>query len=154
MATQLVPRWHFPSLQWIRQKFERSAKESVCSGNSAFTVGAAAMTAAGAVAASTRRKGRTSKAGTFSGRGITKVRTHRIDKLSQVCDCRNSGHCPCWSGPWWEGGWHWPWHHQLCCSCHGGSGVYSTCVDICGRVWVGVAYYINLVFVRFFGFRC
>ena len=60
----------------------------MCSGNSAFTVGAAAMTAAGAVAASTRRKGRTSKAGTFSGRGITKVRTHRIDKLSQVCDCR------------------------------------------------------------------
>ena len=24
-------------------------------------------------------------------------------------------------------------------------------MDICGRVWVGVAYYINLVFVRFFG---
>ena len=44
----------------------------MCSGNSAFTVGAAAMTAAGAVAASTRRKGRTSKAGTFSGRGITR----------------------------------------------------------------------------------
>ena len=42
----------------------------MCSGNSAFTVGAAAMTAAGAVAASTRRKGRTSKAGTFSGRGL------------------------------------------------------------------------------------
>lgn len=34
-------------------------------GNSAFTVGAAAMTAAGAVAASTRRKGRASKAETF-----------------------------------------------------------------------------------------
>ena len=24
-------------------------------------------------------------------------------------------------------------------------------MDICGRVWVGVAYYINLVFVRFLG---
>ena len=71
-------RWHFA------RRFERSAKESVCSGNSAFTVGAAAMTAAGAVAASTRRKGRTSKAGT-SGRGLQRF-GHRIDQLSQVCE--------------------------------------------------------------------
>ena len=60
----------FAAFSEYDRNVEKSAKKSVCSGNSAFTVGAAAMTAAGAVAASTRRKGRTSKAGTFSGRGL------------------------------------------------------------------------------------
>ena len=31
------------------------------------------------------------------------------------------GCCPRRSGPWWEGCWHRPWHHEFRCGCYGGS---------------------------------